>query len=161
MSIKGKVLHTTLTSPMVSSDFTVVIPGIIDSPIRCNSTSLPSDILNEVSLVVGGQEIFLPAKVHPSGEWTCSLYESEIADVSYQLDLMKASQIGMDNLIPAEYHLFDVYIYVHRNGVPVYGKVLRRAWVKSVAPIKLDASAAGTPVSVDVTFRYQKCDRIL
>lgn len=162
MSIKGKVLHSVVSSPMTADRYLVYIPNIIDSPITCHATSLPFDERNEVVVSVRGQEVFLPAKTHVQGTWSCSLYESVEALSTIQVELAKLLQVNDVNTTPAYCKPVDVFIFlVNNHDIPVFGRVLRNAWIKSVTPISFSSESAGKNVSCEVVFRYQTCDRVL
>lgn len=162
MSIKGQMLQYSIV-PQVASNYMVLIPGIIDAPLRCHTTSLPSVTRNENVISVSGQPVYIPGKTQIQGTWSCTLYESELGDVYRQVALLRKSQMLVNDVTdtPMGYKFFNIHIFLLNSlDIPVVGRVLGGSWLVNVEPLNLDASTPDAPVSYVLTFRYQTCKDI-
>lgn len=161
MSIKVNAFSTILPAPQTIDKFVVWIPGILDSPMRVSSATLPQSKqgVNEINFT--GQPVRIPTKEQYPGTWTCRMTESALGDIAYQISTMKKNQYVIDSKTECvqSFKMINPVIFITdevTGAVPTFHCILEGAFIESINEVHLDWSQPGTPLQWDITFRYTK-----
>lgn len=171
MSRKIAAFRAIMQKPLVRSDFLLFIPRIAQASILAQSTTFPTEALQSVKVARRGQEIELPTRFKVEGDWSFTIPDSTFTLVRQNLLTVMYKQA-----------LFDVYLFLGNPtdalapsaslsgmlslaasaaSVLLSAEVLHKCWIRSIAPVQLNANAPADAVSWQVTVHYNYIQPLL
>lgn len=173
MSRKVDTFRGLVDAPLSARDFTIIAPCFGSMPLVIQAATFPSESVEEVALVLHGEQVFLPTnKFRVNGTWTfdvpdstfvmnrqlLSIYLYERTTFSFILIPGILSDEDLSGLVPRNLAGMINTAFMTSVGVTP-GRlssaiVVMGCFIKSIQDVNLSANGATTPVLWRVTVRY-------
>lgn len=165
MSIKVNTFRGLLGNPLNTHNFLVSIPRLQDVQILVNSTTFPTETLQQYASSFQGEVVRFPSIPQNSGTWTCTLPEGEYAKVynaitrehalNYQQDTGAMTHWSVDDF-------FDIEVIPRglRAGLTLkaadvpFSVVLRGCYLSGFGEVQLSAGSPTQAWNWTLTFAY-------
>lgn len=163
MSLKAATFATTITNPMNTYNFQIVIPGVADNITLCvQSTSFPArGKTRNVDLYVQGEKVSYPTLPENGGTWSFKIPDSDsgITRQTFKALLDEQYNEVTGEFFPHKWKNIDVFA-LDQPGNSVHHVILHGAWIQGQDNINLDASNPGTAWQDTYTFYYNYVENV-
>ena len=156
MSIKVSTFAQVITNPLNKHNFVVDIPGAETTSIVVQSTTFPSEQLQEVVLHYQGEEIVYPTIPKQDHSWKISVPENDSGSIKKELDSLKNIMYEQNTGIftPGLWKTVKVHARDLAGNI-VFSVNLHGVWLKGRSSVDLSNSDATQNWEWDYEFVYQ------
>jgi len=160
MSRKISTFASIITQPLNVYNFEIRIKSLVDSVnsdilLTVQSTEIPSEQLQSMTLNFQGEEIQYPAKPKTGGDWSFTIPEGDKGQVREELDRLKNAAYDQRTGMMTPQFWYDVEVFQKdlQDNV-VFSSVLHGCWLKGRDAQQLDTKNVTDSWSLKYTFRY-------
>lgn len=181
MSRKVDTFRGLVDAPLSARDFTIIAPCFGSMPLVIQAATFPSESVEEVALVLHGEQVFLPTnKFRVNGTWTFDVPDSRLVMnrqllSRYLYERTTFSFILIPGILTdkvlGELDSLSLVNVANVLGNALLGGVLpgrlfsslvvRGCFIKSIQDVNLSAKGATTPILWRVTVRYNYLEPLL
>jgi len=161
MSIKVSTFTSIINQPLNTHKFNVSIPEL-DLSMIVESTTFPSEQLEEVQLYYQGESIKYPTIPSQSQSWSITIPEGDNGVVRRQFEELKSKFYSQKTGLLKNNPWKDVVITVlDLQDKEVFKVILHGVWLKGRNDVSLSADSTTTPWKWEYSFVYQWIEDVL
>ncbi len=160
MSRRASRFANIITQPLNVYNFEIRITSRVDTVdadilLTVQSSTFPSESLQETSYNHQGEKITYAVKPSVGGDWSITLPEGDRGQVRNELDRLKDAMYDQVTGVftPQPWYNIEVFQKDLQDNI-VFSVVLHDCWIKGRNAQNLNAGEAGSNWSNDYTFHY-------
>lgn len=161
MSYRVRLFQGAVVQPLVKSNYWVYIPQFELSVIRAEAASLPFPQYSVLECNHMGRPVYFPGVKTIPSSWTVTVAEDVVGSALFSMFttvLIEQFQSGI------KLHKFDILVAptVGHSDVPIPHLLtqLKGCWVQSISGVEFSADGSGTPIKIQVTFKYDNIENV-